>query len=120
MKANETVEPIPTVRSLMAGALTIAHGMTRISGFRGPSIQCAIHRNRVLQRRAAGRQAAWAPHARDQRDVEKLLHVALESHPFDDVAVADVDDEQAAPRHGFSLGELIVERQALKTPGARQ
>src|SRR5262249_8479667 len=85
-----------------------------------PSIQRAIQRNRVLQRRAVRVEATGATHARDQRDVEKLLHVALEAHPFDDVAVPDVDDEQATPRHGFSLGELIVERQALKTSVARQ
>src|SRR5262245_51792877 len=80
----------------------------------------AIHRNRLPQRGAVRGKAARATHAGDQGNVKELLHLAVESDPFDDVAVADVDDEQAAPRYRFSLGELLVQRQPLKPSVARQ
>src|SRR5882672_3678616 len=65
-------------------------------------------------------QATRASHLRNHRDVEQLLDVIVEPYPVGDIAIANVDHQQPAPRYGSPLAQFLLQRQALEPAVARQ
>src|SRR5262249_56165099 len=52
--------------------------------------------------------------------IEQLNHFVAEPHPFDDIATAEIDDHEAAPRRSLAPGQFVVERQSLEPAVAWQ
>jgi hypothetical protein len=53
--------------------------------------------HRIVQKRAVRRDGNGAARGRNDGDIEQLAEFGRETHPLDHVAVADIDDRQAAP-----------------------
>src|SRR6516162_4112440 len=60
--------------------------------------------NRILQFRAVRSDAGRAAGHRNDRDIEQLNHFVAEPHPFDDIAMAEIDHHEAAPRRSLAPG----------------